>query len=87
MKKWVFISFFIACTICVGVYISPLFQKEIDVKIADKDNTVRAANTEKIEITKEEIYKGDLLLVNKDYPVKKDSIRSDIINEGVAKLK
>ncbi|HDR4311812.1 TPA: D-Ala-D-Ala carboxypeptidase VanY, partial [Bacillus anthracis] len=24
MKKWVFISFFIACTICVGVYISPL---------------------------------------------------------------
>ncbi|HHK5534460.1 TPA: D-alanyl-D-alanine carboxypeptidase family protein [Bacillus mobilis] len=80
MKKWVFISFFIACTICVGVYISPLFQKEIDVKIADKDNTVRAANTENIEITKEEIYKGDLLLVNKDYPVKKDSIRSDIIN-------
>ena len=26
---------------------------------------------EKVEITKEEIYKGDLLLVNKDYPVKK----------------
>ncbi|HDR7878087.1 TPA: D-Ala-D-Ala carboxypeptidase VanY, partial [Bacillus mobilis] len=46
MKKWVFISLFIACTICVGFYISPLFQKEIDVKIADKDNTVRAANTE-----------------------------------------
>ena len=44
MKKWVFISF-IACTICVGVYISPLFQKEIDVKIAAKDNTVRAVNT------------------------------------------
>lgn len=80
MKKWVFISFFIACTICVGLYISPLFQKEIDVKIADKDNTVRAANTKNIEVTKEEIYKGDLLLVNKDYPVKKDSIRSDIIN-------
>ncbi|OQR53916.1 D-alanyl-D-alanine carboxypeptidase family protein [Bacillus sp. CDB3] len=80
MKKWVFISLFIACTIGVGFYISPLFQKEIDVKIADKDNTVRATNTENIEITKEEIYKGDLLLVNKDYPVKKDSIRSDIIN-------
>ncbi len=37
-------------------------------------------NTKNIEITKEQIYKGDLLLVNKDYPVKKDSIRSDIIN-------
>ncbi|KMP99162.1 D-alanyl-D-alanine carboxypeptidase [Bacillus wiedmannii] len=80
MKKWVFISLFIACTICVGFYISPLFQKEIDVKVAEKDNTVRAANTENIEVTKEDINKGDLLLVNKDYPVKKDSIRSDIIN-------
>lgn len=80
MKKWVFISFFIACTICVGVYISPLFQKEIDVKIVGKDELVKAANTDGKEITKEQIYKGDLLLVNRDYPVKKDSIRSDIIN-------
>ncbi|WP_088351056.1 M15 family metallopeptidase [Bacillus cereus] len=80
MKKWVFISFFIACTVCVGVYISPLFQKEIDVKIVGKDELVRAANNERKEITKEQIYKGDLLLVNRDYPVKKDSIRSDIIN-------
>ncbi|HDR7988773.1 TPA: M15 family metallopeptidase [Bacillus cereus] len=80
MKKWVFISFFIACTVCVGFYISPLFQKEIDVKIVRKDELVKAANTERKEITKEQIYKGDLLLVNRDYPVKKDSIRSDIIN-------
>ncbi|MDY0852239.1 M15 family metallopeptidase [Bacillus thuringiensis] len=80
MKKWVFISFFIACTVCVGVYISPLFQKEIDVKIVGKDELVKAANTDGKEITKEQIYKGDLLLVNRDYPVKKDSIRSDIIN-------
>lgn len=80
MKKWVFISLFIACTVCVGFYISPLFQKEIDVEIVGKDELVKAANTERKEITKEQIYKGDLLLVNKDYPVKKDSIRSDIIN-------
>ncbi|WP_242245100.1 M15 family metallopeptidase [Bacillus cereus group sp. BfR-BA-01330] len=80
MKKWVFISFFIVCTVCVGFYISPLFQKEIDVKIVGKDELVKAANTDGKEITKEQIYKGDLLLVNRDYPVKKDSIRSDIIN-------
>ena len=79
MKKWVFISF-IACTICVGVYISPLFQKEIDVKIGGENSAVKNENMKKVEVTKEEIYKGDLLLVNKDYPVKKDSIRSDIIN-------
>lgn len=71
MKKWVFISFFIACKICVGVYISPLFQKEIDVKIGGENGAVKNANIEKIEVTKEQIYKGDLLLVNKDYPVKK----------------
>lgn len=59
MKKWVFISFFIACTICVGVYISPLFQKEIDVKIGGENGAVKNANIEKIEVTKEQIYKGD----------------------------
>ncbi|HDX9657854.1 TPA: M15 family metallopeptidase [Bacillus toyonensis] len=80
MKKWVFISFFILCIVCVGFYISPLFQKEIDVKIAEKDDKEKAANTKKIEVTEEQIYKGDLLLVNKDYSVKKDSVRSDIIN-------
>ncbi|MGG0763156.1 VanY-A/VanY-F/VanY-M family D-Ala-D-Ala carboxypeptidase [Bacillus paramycoides] len=80
MKKWVFISLFLLCTVCVGFYISPSFQKEIDVKIAEKDNKAKSTNTEKIEITEEQAYKGNLLLVNKDYPVKKDSIRSDIIN-------
>ncbi|MED1093820.1 VanY-A/VanY-F/VanY-M family D-Ala-D-Ala carboxypeptidase [Bacillus paramycoides] len=80
MKKWVFISLFLLCTVCVGFYISPSFQKEIDVKIAEKDNKAKSTNTEKIEITEEQVYKGNLLLVNKDYPVKKDSIRSDIIN-------
>ncbi len=80
MKKWVFISLFLLCTVCVGFYILPSFQKETDVKIAEKDNKAKSTNTEKIEITKEQIYKGNLLLVNKDYPVKKDSIRSDIIN-------
>ncbi|MDF9451709.1 M15 family metallopeptidase [Bacillus toyonensis] len=80
MKKWVFISLFILCIVCGGFYISPLFQKEIDVKIAEKDDKEKAANTKKIEVTEEQIYKGDLLLVNKDYSVKKDSVRSDIIN-------
>ncbi|PFK47137.1 D-Ala-D-Ala carboxypeptidase VanY [Bacillus cereus] len=80
MKKWVFISLFILCTVCVGVYIAPLFQNGVDVKIVEKGDKVNSTNTEKKEITKEQIYKGDLLLVNKDYPVQEDSIRSDTIN-------
>lgn len=80
MKKWIFISLFILCTVCVGIYIAPLFQTGVDVKIVEKGDKVNSTNTEKKEITKEQIYKGDLLLVNKDYPVQKDSIRTDIIN-------
>lgn len=80
MKKWVFISLFILCTVCVGIYIAPLFQNGVDVKIVEKGDKVNATNTEKKEITKEQIYNGDLLLVNKDYPVQEDSIRSDIIS-------
>ena len=80
MKKWIFFSLFILCTVCVGIYIAPLFQNGVDVKIVEKGDKVNSTNTEKKEITKEQIYKGDLLLVNKDYPVQKDSIRSDIIN-------
>ena len=64
MKKWVFISFYSMHSMC-RLYISPLFQKEIDVKIVGKDELVKAANTERKEITKEQIYKGDLLLVNR----------------------
>ncbi|PNB77299.1 D-Ala-D-Ala carboxypeptidase VanY, partial [Pseudomonas sp. FW305-BF6] len=37
-------------------------------------------NTHKIEITKEQIYQGNLLLVNSEYPVHPESIKSDIIN-------
>ena len=50
------------------------------MKIGGENSAVKNENMKKVEVTKEEIYKGDLLLVNKDYPVKKDSIRSDIIN-------
>ncbi|MEN1938607.1 VanY-A/VanY-F/VanY-M family D-Ala-D-Ala carboxypeptidase [Paenibacillus sp. 102] len=80
MKKWVFILFFILCTVCVGIYIAPLFLNVVDVKIVEKEDKVNSTNTEKKEITKEQIYKGDLLLVNKNYPVQKGSIRPDIIN-------
>ncbi|MGE7770644.1 VanY-A/VanY-F/VanY-M family D-Ala-D-Ala carboxypeptidase [Viridibacillus arvi] len=79
MKKWVFFSL-ILCTVFVSIYMAALSQNGIEVKNVEKDDKVTSTNTEKKEITKEQIYKGDLLLVNKDYPVQKDSIKSDIIN-------
>ena len=41
------------------------------MKIGEENSAIKNANMEKVEITKEEIYKGNLLLVNKDYPLKK----------------
>lgn len=71
---------FILCTVCAGIYIVPLFQNGVEVKRVEKDDKVDSTHTEKKKITKKQFYKGDLLLVNKDYPVQKDSIKSDIIN-------
>ncbi|KOO51541.1 VanY-A/VanY-F/VanY-M family D-Ala-D-Ala carboxypeptidase [Viridibacillus arvi] len=79
MKKWVFFSL-ILCTVFVSIYLAPLYQNGVEVKNVEKDDKVTSTNIEKKEITKEQIYKGDLLLVNKDYPVQKGSIKSDIIN-------
>ena len=56
--------------LCRLIYIT-VISKEIDVKIGEENSAIKNANMEKVEITKEEIYKGNLLLVNKDYPLKK----------------
>ena len=69
MKKWVFI-FYRMHNLCRRLYIT-VISKEIDVKIGGENSAVKNENMKKVEVTKEEIYKGDLLLVNKDYPVKK----------------
>ncbi len=71
---------YILCTVCAGIYIVLLFQNGVEVKRVEKDDKVASTHTEKIEITEEQIYRGSLLLVNKDYPVKQDSIKSYIIN-------
>ena len=55
--------------LCRLIYIT-VISKEIDVKIGEENSAIKNANMEKVEITKE-IYKGNLLLVNKDYPLKK----------------
>ncbi|MGE7623442.1 VanY-A/VanY-F/VanY-M family D-Ala-D-Ala carboxypeptidase [Viridibacillus sp. NPDC096237] len=79
MKKWV-LFLLILCTVCVGIYLAPLIQNGVEIKVLDKDDKETSTHTEKKEITKEQIYKGDLLLVNKNYPVKEGSVKSDIIN-------
>lgn len=86
MKKWGFLIF----VICLGVTvfkIAPFFQDEKGEKgeKAYSENGVvedklSSGNIKKVEISVEQIYQGNLLLVNSNYPVHNESIKSDSIN-------
>ncbi|QOS76792.1 M15 family metallopeptidase [Paenibacillus sp. JNUCC31] len=81
MKKWGFLI----CIIVLGYFLikSPAWlqqPKEANVEI---QNTVEipAGYTETISVDmKNEVHKGNLLLVNSEYPVHADGIRTDIVN-------
>lgn len=74
------------CLALVCVNILPNFQDKIEIQqyepnenktIAGQEKT---GNSQQIEVSKEQIYQGNLLLVNKEYPVHEVGIRKDIIN-------
>lgn len=86
MKKWGFLLFLIACLGLAFVYITPIFQDKVEIQQYDskeKDTIDYQGDSESIqqkEITKEQIYQGNLLLVNNKYPVHEESIKSDVVN-------
>lgn len=85
MKKWGFLFIFIICIGVIAVKEVPFFQSGKNIQITyDLDNQLaeNAAleSIQKVEISKEQIYKGNLLLVNNEYPVQSEGIRSDVVN-------
>ncbi|MBK5498060.1 VanY-A/VanY-F/VanY-M family D-Ala-D-Ala carboxypeptidase [Peribacillus sp. TH14] len=86
MKKWGFLLFLILCLGFAIANITPLFQDKVEFqKIVQnhQDNINYLGSSERIqnkEIAKDQIYQGNLLLVNKDYPVHQESIKSDVVN-------
>lgn len=52
----------------------------MEEQIYEQNDNTATENTQKIEITEEQIYQGNLLLVNSDYAVQQVGIKSDIIN-------
>lgn len=66
--------------------ITPLFQDKVEFqKNAQnhQDNINYLGTSERIqnnEIAEDQIYQGNLLLVNKEYPVHQESIKSDVVN-------
>ncbi len=86
MKKWGFLFLLLIGFGLAYVKIEPFFEPRVEIqnygqykndKIEDRRNS---ENIQKKEITEKQIYQGNLLLVNSEYPVHSESIKSDIIN-------
>ncbi len=86
MNKWGFLLIFAICLSVTAFKIVPFFQgeKDVIVNVYNEDGVVEgkfsSENMEKIEIPVEQIYQGNLLLVNRKHPVHDESIKSDVIN-------
>ncbi|CRK81168.1 VanY-A/VanY-F/VanY-M family D-Ala-D-Ala carboxypeptidase [Neobacillus massiliamazoniensis] len=84
MKKWGFLFVLLLCLGIAGVNLLPFFQDTIEINSQnDKDilgDKGMNGEFQKIEIKKEQIFQGNLLLVNNKYPVHQGSIKQDIVD-------
>lgn len=86
MKKWVFLLFLVLCLGFAFFNKESSFQDKAEVQRYEKNNNDYLDNSETsesfqtIEITKEQVFQGNLLLVNNEYPIHQESIKSDVIN-------
>ncbi|MGM1047708.1 MAG: VanY-A/VanY-F/VanY-M family D-Ala-D-Ala carboxypeptidase [Bacillota bacterium] len=79
MKKWGFLLVFALFLVFI-FNILPISQDKVEDQIYEQNDNTATENTQKVEITEEQIYQGNLLLVNSEYAVQQAGIKSDIIN-------
>lgn len=85
MKKWVFLLVLL-CVSYPLVNKAMFFQDKVDIQKYDQNDKDNIKNIgfplsiKKIEIAKEQIYQGNLLLINSKYPIRHESVKSDIVN-------
>jgi D-alanyl-D-alanine carboxypeptidase len=84
MKKW---GFLLLVVVSMGITVVnrlDLFNDKVEIKhfVPDYkfDESETSKSTQLVEIGKELVYQGNLLLVNNEYPVHKESIKSDVVN-------
>ncbi|MFF2877632.1 VanY-A/VanY-F/VanY-M family D-Ala-D-Ala carboxypeptidase [Gottfriedia sp. NPDC057991] len=86
MKKWGLLVFLVICLSFAFVNKEISFQDKVEIQTYKKINNEQLDNKETSDrfqtkdITKEQVYKGNLLLINKKYPVHQESIKSDVVN-------
>jgi D-alanyl-D-alanine carboxypeptidase len=85
MKKWGFL-FLLLCLCLTFIKIEPFFEPKEEIQSDEQYKNSNLADRrisetlQKKEISEEQIYQGNLLLVNNEYPVHPKSIKSDVIN-------
>lgn len=91
MKKWGFLLLLLLCLFLTFIYKGSFFESKADIPNVevqkydqhenDKAEVQRASeNISQTDISKEQIYQGNLLLVNNEHPVHQESIKSDVVN-------
>ncbi|MEC0093663.1 D-Ala-D-Ala carboxypeptidase VanY [Paenibacillus macquariensis subsp. macquariensis] len=79
MKK---LGFFICVMLLLGyvaVKTTAYYQQKSEITLGDYENQGMSLKGSKT-VTQDQVYQGDLLLVNKDYPVQQEGVKSDIVN-------
>ena len=81
MKKWLL---WIVLFLLLGIVAIQQLQEYKDGGYKTENSEVQQGPSGKsgnaIKVTKGQIYKGDLLLVNRDYPVHEQGVKSDVVN-------
>src|SRR5690625_832076 len=84
MKKWGFLILLLVCLCFVFIKNGSFFEPKVDLPNVEVHDQVEERRTfdniQKIKITEEQVYEGNLLLVNSEYPVRQESIQSDVVN-------
>ncbi|MFD2210008.1 VanY-A/VanY-F/VanY-M family D-Ala-D-Ala carboxypeptidase [Virgibacillus halophilus] len=91
MKKLGFLILLLLCLFLIFMYKGSFFESNtnlpnVEVQKYDQHENDEAAdresseNSKQVDVKEEQIYQGNLLLVNKKYPVHQKSIKSDVVN-------
>ncbi|BFH45952.1 hypothetical protein PMJ46TS7_38870 [Paenibacillus melissococcoides] len=86
MKKWGFLLLFLLCLGFAFINKALFFQEKVEILNYEKnpkedlDNRGTSESIQTKTITNEQIYQGNLLLINSKYPVRQESVKSDIVN-------
>lgn len=86
MKKWGFLVFLVVCLAFAFNYLTPNAIDGVEVQQYnpnEKDRLDDQGDTENVgqkDITIEQIYQGNLVLINNQYPIHEESIQSDVVN-------